>query len=274
MDRIAMFVLGAFAALTLAGPTLAQETRTDTGRAEVYKTADLLGKTVKNREGTTLGTLDDLVVDPHGKVVYAALNFKEGGTVTANTSKMFALPLKSFRMADGLKNLVLDVEKGQLDKGQGFDSNHWPTMADTGLLRGAGASRTGTADDSKRDELRRISSLNGMAIRNDRGEELGTVAGFAVSMPEEKVIYAALAHGGVAGVGSKYFAVPVSALKCANPTLRTQDACFILNANKADFDNQAGFDRNAWPIKADDRFMKGGAAGTKTSTTTTEIRKE
>jgi sporulation protein YlmC with PRC-barrel domain len=257
MKTIMTFALGAVVALTMAGFAPAQERKAETGRAEVYKTPDLLGKTVKNREGTTLGTLDDLVINTEGKVVYAALHFKDG-----NTSKMFALPFKAFRMSDDIKHLVLDVEKGQLDRAQGFDAKHWPTQADAGVLT-KGAAETANpgrrdADDGKRDDIRRASSLSGMTVKNDKGEELGTVQGFAIDLPAEKVVYAALAHGGVAGVGAKYFAIPVSALKCANPTLRTQDYCFVLNATKADFEATTGFDRSQWPTKADERFLKPG----------------
>jgi len=258
MKTIATFALGALVAFTLAGLGAAQDAKPDTGRAEVYKTPDLLGKTVKNKEGTTLGTLDDLVLSGDGKVVYAALHYRDGN---ASTTKMFALPLKAFRMSEDIKALIVDVEKGQLDRAQGFDAKHWPTHADASVLTKGTADTTGTArrdDDGKRDDIRRVSSLTGMAVKNDKGEELGTVAGFAIDLPGEKVVYAALAHGGVAGVGSKYFAIPCSALKCANPTLRTQDYCFMLNANKADFDAGAGFDRNQWPVKADERFLKPG----------------
>jgi len=255
MKTIATLGLGALAALLLAGLAPAEDRKAETGRAEVYKTPDLLGKTVKNREGVTLGTLDDLVVNADGKILYAALNYKDG-----TTSKMFALPLKSFRMSEDVKFLTLDVEKGQLDRGQGFDSNHWPTQADARALT-KGATDTGRPadlDNAKRDEIRRVSSLSGMAVKNDRGEELGTIHGYAVDLPHEKIVYAALAHGGVAGVGAKYFAIPCSALKCANPTLRNQDVCFQLNASKADFDGGAGFDRNNWPTKADERWLKTG----------------
>jgi len=255
MKTMATFALGALVALTLAGFAPAEDTKAETGRAEVYKTPDLLGKTVKNKEGTTLGTLDDLVVNADGKVVYAALHFKDG-----TTSKMFALPLKSFRMSDDVKYLILDVEKGQLDRAEGFDANHWPSHADARVLtKGADTANPPGRDDTnaKRDDIHRISSLSGMTVKNDRGEELGTVQGFAIDLPHERVVYAAVAHGGVAGVGAKYFAVPTSALKCANPTLRTKDYCFVVNASKADFET-GGFDRNQWPTKADDRFLKPG----------------
>jgi sporulation protein YlmC with PRC-barrel domain len=257
MKAMATFALGALVALTLAGFAPAQDTKPETGRAEVYKTPDLLGKTVKNKEGTTLGTLDDLVVNADGRVVYAALHYRDG-----TTSKMFALPLKSFRMSDDLKSLILEVEKGQLDRAEGFDANHWPSQADARVLtKGADTAPPAGRDDAanaKRDDIRRSSSLAGMSVKNDRGEELGTVQGFAIDLPHEKVVYAAVAHGGVAGVGAKYFAVPISALKCANPTLRTKDYCFVLNATKADFEASAGFDRNSWPVKADERFAKPG----------------
>lgn len=257
MSRVAMLVLAVAVAFTLTGMALAQEPAPG-GRVEVLKTPDVIGKTVKNASGTELGTLDDLVIDESGRVVYAALNYKEG-----TNRKMFALPIKAFRGATDLSHMVLDIDRAQLDKTDGFDANNWPSRPDTRLVTKGGTDAPAARTDAPRDagtdrKLARVSSLNGLTVKNDRGEELGTIQGFAIDLPNEKVVYAALAYGGVAGVGSKYFAIPTEALKCANPTLRAKDAVFILNATKQDFETSTGFDRKTWPIKPDMRFSKAG----------------
>jgi len=229
---------------------------------QVFKTPDLIGKTVKNKGGDYIGYLEDMVVDiRNGRIAYAVLTHKEA---VGFGGAMFALPLQAFHMAGDLSHLVLDVAKDEFDNASGFDANKWPMHADerwTKRFNVTGAREEKKPEgkpgaDDKGAHLRRITSLNGLPVKGSDGQRLGTVTGFAVDVKNAQTVYVAMAYGGVVGVGTKYFALPWKALELASLSLRVQDRCFVVQATKADFDNQPGFDRNAWPTKADERFLK------------------
>jgi len=224
------------------------------GRNIVLKTADLLGKQVKNRDGTHLGYLDDLVINEDGKVVYSVLNTRE---TPVTTGKMFALPVSGFTMTEQ-NHLVFDADKKLFAESEGFDNERWPTHCDARWMRDKKDVSARDATDEKRSDkdICRISSINGMNVKNEKGEDLGKIAGFAVDVTNGKVVYAALSYGGVAGVGSKYFAIPWNAMKCKSPNLRVQDRCFVVNLNKQDFENANGFDKSNWPVEADTARFK------------------
>ncbi|MDR3698506.1 MAG: PRC-barrel domain-containing protein [Candidatus Sulfopaludibacter sp.] len=93
------------------------------------------------------------------------------------------------------------------------------------------------------------STLNGESVRNDAGEDLGTVDEIMIDIPSGRVAYAVLSFGGVLGLGSKLFAVPWNALQ-----VDEDEKCFVLNVDKATLDSAPGFDKNNWPDMADTTF--------------------
>ena len=90
------------------------------------------------------------------------------------------------------------------------------------------------------------SSINGTNVKNLAGEGLGDIKDLMIDLPTGRVVYAVVEVGGLLGIGSKLFAVPMMALK--------QDAvnkCFILDATQASLENAPGFDKDHWPNFAD-----------------------
>jgi sporulation protein YlmC with PRC-barrel domain len=263
MKKIALCLKAALLLVLVAGVAFAQDDvkkaddqRDAGGQAVVLKTPDLLGKAVKNRDGEQIGYLDDLVIDTKsGKVAYAIFSNRDA---VGLTGKLFAMPLSAFSPADNYRHFVLDAKKDDFTNAEGFDSNRLPTKVDE---RWAKLGKGTPPSDLKEDSLRRLTSLNGLSVKNNEGVDLGKVQGFAVDTTNGKVVYAAMSYGGVAGVGAKYFAIPWQALDMKSLSLQANDRCFVLNATKGDFENQTGFDRNTWPIKGDERFMKRGDSG-------------
>jgi len=259
-------LLTAVMALVALPAWAADERRADNVSDQVFKTPDLIGKTVKNKGGDYIGYLEDMVVDiRNGHVAYAVLTHKEA---VGFGGAMFALPAQAFHMAGDLSHLVLDCAKDEFDNASGFDANKWPTQADERWMKrfNVTPNREGKAPEGKRGDnkgaedkyahLRRITSLNGLPVKGSDGQRLGTVAGFAIDLKHGNVVYAAMAYGGVVGVGTKYFALPWRALELTSLSLRVQDRTFVVQGTKPDFDNQPGFDRNMWPTKGDERFLK------------------
>lgn len=98
----------------------------------LLSTSSISNTTVVNPQGTTLGDIKDLMVDPQtGRVLYAVLDF--GGFLGIG-NKLFAVPLQAFDVDTNHERFVLDVSKERLENAPGFDPNDWPSSADTSFL--------------------------------------------------------------------------------------------------------------------------------------------
>jgi sporulation protein YlmC with PRC-barrel domain len=231
----------------------------------VYKSPDLVGKTVKNMNGDTLGVIEDFVIDVKtGRTAYAVLAH---GETLGFGGKLFAIDPAALHMSDDIKFLQLDAPLSDFASAQGFDANKWPTEADQRWRKKGGKEEGRTEAPAKEDrkadankgehrELARLSSITGMVVRSTGGQDLGRVQGVAIDLENRRVVYAALAYGGTLGVGTKYFAIPWQALECKSPDLKPTNKVLVLDVEKQVFDTNTGFDKNLWPLKADDRFGK------------------
>jgi len=54
----------------------------------------------------------------------------------------------------------------------------------------------------------RTADIIGLPVKNNKHEDLGKIDDLVIDMKNGEVRYAAIAYGGVAGIGSKLFAVP------------------------------------------------------------------
>ena len=93
------------------------------------------------------------------------------------------------------------------------------------------------------------STLEGDAVRNSAGEDLGKVDDIMIDIPTGRVAYAVLSFGGFLRMGNKLFAVPWSAL-----TVDEDEKCFILDVDKGTLETAPGFDKDNWPDMADSRW--------------------
>jgi sporulation protein YlmC with PRC-barrel domain len=103
--------------------------------------------------------------------------------------------------------------------------------------------RSAPADEPPR--LMTASKLLGSKVLNRQDETLGQIDDIVFAVPRGSLAYAAMASGGILGLGERLFAVPWSAL--------IYDAgreCFVLNAQKESFEHAPGFDKDRWPTEA------------------------
>lgn len=89
-------------------------------------------------------------------------------------------------------------------------------------------------------------TMNGTSINNPKGDGLGDIKDLMIDLSSGRVAYAVVEFGGLFGIGSKLFAVPLKALR-----QDTENKCFVLNADKSSLENAAGFDKDHWPDFAD-----------------------
>ena len=88
----------------------------------------LVGNAVFNRDSVDLGDIKEIMLDMRsGRVSYAVLSF--GGFMGVG-KKFFAVPWQALKLDTENKRFVLDVSKDQLESAPGFDTDHWPDMAD------------------------------------------------------------------------------------------------------------------------------------------------
>ncbi len=91
------------------------------------------------------------------------------------------------------------------------------------------------------------STLSGEEVVNRDGENLGDIKDLMIDVKTGRVTYAVLEFGGFIGMGSKLFAVPLSAME-----LDTSNKRFILDQSKERLENAPGFDKDHWPDFADE----------------------
>jgi len=262
MKKLAFVAVAALlGALVVTGVSFAadKDKKEDPKEVTIFRSVDLLNKYVRNDKNEPLGHVEDYVIDmKDGHIVYAAVAY---GETLGFGGKLFAVPPKALRLSEDMKYFILNVNKEEFDKTAGFDANKWPAEADAKWATNKDekpAKEEKPVKDEKKEEaqLRRLTSLVGTAIRDQKGDQLGSASGFGINLTDPKVAYVALGYGGVAGVGSKYFAIPWDTMEMKSFDLKGTGKSFVLNATKTDFENSPGFDWKLWPNRPDNRFGK------------------
>jgi len=107
-------------------------------------------------------------------------------------------------------------------------------------------------------QVLRTADIIGTAVRNKNNENLGKIDDLVLDMKTGEVRYAAVAYGGIAGVGAKMFAVPLNKLtyRLGEPNNR-EARFFVFDVSKEQLDNGEGFDTSHWPKHADAKFGGG-----------------
>jgi sporulation protein YlmC with PRC-barrel domain len=279
------FMYGAIALLTIVGgaAAVAQEKR-QAGEEQkvrvqtVFRLSTVDGMPVRNTKGDDLGKIEDLVVELNsGDIRYAALSF--GGFASVG-DKLFAVPWKklAFKFGEQDSYFILDVTEQQLQRAPGFDQNKWPDVADPDWSKQVDAfyGVTTTGDRAKKDAddaadepkptketakpgelvydaVYRAANIKGMEVKNERGEDLGSINELVIDIKAGKIRYAALSFGGVLGLGDKLFALPWNLLKFQH---QATDKHFVFNVSPELLKKAEGFDENNWPNTGDPQWSR------------------
>lgn len=98
------------------------------GTSRVLSASTLSSDDIYNLKGEKLGSIKDLMLDiDNGKVCYAVLSF--GGFLSLG-EKLFAVPWSALKVDTENKRVVMDADEERLKNAPGFDTDHWPNMAD------------------------------------------------------------------------------------------------------------------------------------------------
>lgn len=111
-------------------PMIDADRRSDGPGPDIIKADTLQGNSVANSAGEDLGKIEAIMLDVRsGRIAYAVLSF---GGFLGMGKKLFALPWSALTFDATSERFILDVSKEKLEKADGFDKDHWPTMADHG----------------------------------------------------------------------------------------------------------------------------------------------
>ncbi len=111
--------------------------------------------------------------------------------------------------------------------------------------------------------------LVGLNVRNPQGEKLGSVEDVVIDLKDGKVHYLAMSFGGVLGIGSKYFAVPLDQVRFNHGK---EEMYFVIDVPKEKLEKAPGFDKNDWPDFADPNWKNQIDTYYRTNTTGTANR--
>ncbi len=102
------------------------------------------------------------------------------------------------------------------------------------------------ADDHKvirkANSMRRASNIIGAKVTNRKDETLGEVKELVMNLDDSAIAYVVISAGGVLGVGERWHAVPMNALK-----MNADKDGFVMNMDKQAWQEAPGFDKDRWP---------------------------
>ena len=88
----------------------------------------IIGDSVENRKGDSLGKIEELMVNlDTGKVEYAVV---QSGGVLGVGKKLFAIPFEQLQINEDKEIFILDRDKDYVKNSPGFDASHWPGTND------------------------------------------------------------------------------------------------------------------------------------------------
>jgi sporulation protein YlmC with PRC-barrel domain len=88
----------------------------------------LIGDAVFNLQEDHLGEIKEIMLDvANGKVAYAVMSM---GGVFSIGEKLYAVPWSALILDPKNKRFTMDIAKTRFDNAPGFNSDHWPNMAD------------------------------------------------------------------------------------------------------------------------------------------------
>jgi sporulation protein YlmC with PRC-barrel domain len=223
----------------------------------LVRTSQLIGKEVKGTNGENLGVIHDLVLTPdYQGVSYAALSY---GGVFGVGRKLYAIPWQALHVSP-TGEITTSLTKEQFSSATSFPNNNWPSQGDTHLLSAgaAGAAPTapparapGAAAATNRDvQMRRVTHLTGMEVKNPENQDLGDIEDFVVNASDGHIVYDIISFGGVAGMGEKYAAVPANAIR-----LHPQAHAAMLNTTKQTLESVA-FNPGEYPNLSSPEYMQ------------------
>lgn len=92
----------------------------------LHKGSRIIGMSVENPQGESLGHIADVVIDTEGRIVYATLSY---GGILGLGETFVAVPWKALSLKPDGNIFLLAISKETLESVQGFAKTEWPVRA-------------------------------------------------------------------------------------------------------------------------------------------------
>lgn len=231
------------------------------------KISEVLGKSVVNRDNEKLGTAEDVVINQNGDLEYLVLS---RGGVLGIGDRLIPLPWDAVQLNKEKGVIVVDIHEQQLTNAPSYAKDDWKAFEQlhqdkkvqgyyaskpqSGKAKPGEAQKPQGTDTESEDltkqppksetmqeqGLLRVNEVMGKAVKNTRGEELGTVEDLAVGA-KQRISYVILSHGGLLGIGDRLIPLPWSAVQ-----LDQKANVVIVKTDKKQLEKAPNFARNEW----------------------------
>lgn len=96
--------------------------------SNILSATALINLPVRSTANEDLGTIEELMIDQgSGCVTFAVLSFDGLGSPNG---KLFPVPWETLYLDINSRTFILNIARSTLENAPGFDSDHWPDMAD------------------------------------------------------------------------------------------------------------------------------------------------
>lgn len=226
--KLAFCLAIGFGAVAMAAPQRpeADEGKAQADLAEIRKVSAVLDANVVNQANETIAGVEDLILSPEGRPLYAVLS--RGGIVGVGASYL-AIPWEALRVrhVDGACAVNLNMTKEALEKAPVFERENYQDLTNAAWVARvrnffqaqtdrAGQARretdVATADQSRRQPIAQViqaSKIMGVNLKNGANEGLGEVEELLMDR-NDRIAFAIVGRGGVLDIGESYVPVPWS----------------------------------------------------------------
>ena len=112
-----------------AATTTGQSQTSDKAAMEqADRVSKILGKKVISQKGEDLGKIEDLVLSKEACLDYIIL---APGGLLGSGDRLIPIPWKAVKTGAQADTIIIDMDKGQLEKAPNFESKKWPNFTDS-----------------------------------------------------------------------------------------------------------------------------------------------
>ncbi|MHB8204693.1 MAG: PRC-barrel domain-containing protein [Desulfomonilaceae bacterium] len=105
------------------------QTAEKTAMEQADRVSKILGKKVISQKGEDLGKIEDIVLNKDGCLKYIVL--APGGSLLGIGDRLIPIPWKAVKTGAQADTIIVDMDKGQLEKAPNFESKKWPNFTDS-----------------------------------------------------------------------------------------------------------------------------------------------
>jgi sporulation protein YlmC with PRC-barrel domain len=244
----AAFHLPALAQSTGAPRAAPAEQTQPSDRLDV-RASRLIGMEVRNRQGESLGSVNDLVLDTQNNRVHYVV-VAHGGLFGFGAD-LFAFPIQSFELAPDLRHVLLNVDRSALREAEGFDRKRWPDLADnrywTEVDRRFGQRQAPATHP--RMALARASELMRSQVVGEAGARIGSIDDIVIDVWSGQPQYAIVTFDRGWFTDDRLIALPLDHFE------RQADGSLRLPLTREQLAGAPGFDRSRWTTVNDPNFQ-------------------